>query len=103
MSVLLPTRLPFSQGETVSSDTFNRLIRVLELNLGGVNFSISPHFNATEISELQFATGAIIFNTTNSIHQAFDGVQFRDLYDHQTYPTGISVSTTVGAVTVTTS
>ena len=102
MSVLLPTRLPLARGETVSTDTFNRLVRVLELNLGGVDFSISPHFNATEISELQFATGAIIFNTTNSIHQAFDGVQFRDLYDHQTYPTGIEMSATVGAVTVNT-
>jgi hypothetical protein len=102
MSVLLPTRLPLARGETVSTDTFNRLVRVLELNLGGVDFSISPHFNATEISELQFATGAIIFNTTNSIHQAFDGVQFRDLYDHQTYPTGIGMSATVGAVTVNT-
>jgi len=103
MSVLLPTRLPLAQGETVSADTFNRLIRVLELNLGGVNFSISPHFNATEISQLQFATGAIIYNTTLSIHQAFDGVQFRDLYDHQTYPAGQQMSATVGAVTVTTS
>ena len=102
MSVLLPTRLPLARGETVSTDTFNRLVRVLEINLGGVDFSISPHFNATEISELQFATGAIIFNTTNSIHQAFDGVQFRDLYDHQTYPTGIGMSATVGAVTVNT-
>ena len=102
MSVLLPTRLPLARGETVSTDTFNRLVRVLELNLGGVDFSISPHFNATEISQLQFATGAIIFNTTNSIHQAFDGVQFRDLYDHQTYPTGIGMSATVGAVTVNT-
>lgn len=102
MSVLLPTRLPLARGETVSTDTFNRLVRVLELNLGGVNFSISPHFSATDIAELQFATGAIIFNTTNSIHQAFDGVKFRDLYDHQTYPTGIGMSATVGAVTVNT-
>lgn len=102
MSVLLPTRLPLARGENVSADTFNRLIRVLELNLGGVNFSISPHFNATEITQLQFATGAIIYNTTLSIHQAFDGVQFRDLYDHQTYPTGQEMSATLGAVTVTT-
>ena len=102
MSVLLPTRLPLARGETVSTDTFNRLVRVLELNLGGVNFSISPHFSATDIAQLQFATGAIIFNTTNSIHQAFDGGQFRDLYDHHTYPAGIEMSATVGAVTVNT-
>ena len=102
MSILLPTQLPLAIGEEVSADTFNRLIRILELNLGAVDFTISPHFNATEISQLQFATGAIIFNTTNSIHQAFDGVQFRDLYSHQTYPTGVGASATVGTVTVVT-
>lgn len=102
MSKLLETRLPFSQGDSVSSDTFNRLIRILELNLGSVDFTISPHFNATEISQLQFATGSIIFNTTNQIHQAFDGTTFRDLYSHQTYPTGLAITAGVGAVTVST-
>lgn len=102
MSKLLETRLPFSQGDSVSSDTFNRLVRILELNLGSVDFTISPHFNATEISQLQFATGSIIFNTTNQIHQAFDGTAFRDLYSHQTYPTGQAITAGVGAVTVST-
>ncbi len=101
MSRLLETRLPLSQGDTVATDTFNRLIRVLELNLGKVVFTISPHFNATEISELQFATGSIIFNTTTQIHQAFDGTRFRDLYSHQTYPTGLTATAAVGGVSVT--
>ena len=101
MSKLLETRLPFASGENVSADTFNRLVRVLELNLNRVDFDASPHFNATEISQLQFATGAIIFNTTTSIHQAFDGTQFRDLYSHQTYPTGLSATVSLGGVTVT--
>ena len=100
MSKLLQTRLPLSQGEFVTS--LNRLVRVLELNLNAVDIGISPHFNATEISELQFATGAIIFNTTDGIHQAFDGTQFRDLYSHQSYPTGQQITSAVGAVTVTT-
>jgi hypothetical protein len=73
MSRLLETRLPFSQGDSVSSETFNRLIRILEINLSAVDFTISPHYNSGQISELQFATGSIIFNTTNQIHQAFDG------------------------------
>ena len=102
MSRLLETRLPFAQGDVVTSETFNRLVRVLELNLGSVDYSISPHFNATEISELQFATGSIIFNTTTQIHQAFDGTSFRDLYSHQTYPTGLAITAGVGSVTVST-
>ena len=103
MSSLLPTRLPLAAGEDVSVETFNRLVRVLELNLGRGDFTISPHFNSTEISQLQFATGAIIFNTTNSIHQAFDGTEFRNLYEHQTYVTGLGGTLSVGSVTVTTS
>ena len=102
MSRLLETRLPFSEGDVVTSETFNRLVRVLELNLGSIDYSISPHFTSTEISELQFATGSIIFNTTNQIHQAFDGTSFRDLYSHQTYPTGLAITAGVGSVTVST-
>ena len=85
MSRLLETRLPLAIGGTgseVDVETFNRLVRVLEINLGSVDFTISPHFNSTQISTLQFATGAIIFNTTNQIHQAFDGNALRDLYSH---------------------
>tara|TARA_R100001015_G_C4619942_1_gene176783 strand:+ start:1060 stop:1371 length:312 start_codon:yes stop_codon:yes gene_type:complete len=102
MSRLLETRLPSAQGDKVESGTFNRLVRVLELNLGSVDITISPHFNANEISTLQFATGAIIFNTTTEIHQAFDGTTFRDLYSHQTYPTGQSATFGLGSVTVST-
>jgi hypothetical protein len=103
MSKLLPTRLPLAQGETVSVDTFNRLIRILELNLGSVDPDLVKSYNATELSELQFATGAIIFNSTTEVHQAFDGTEFRNLYEHQTYLKGLAVTTSIGSVTVTTS
>ena len=101
MSKILETLLPIARGDKVSVETFNRLIRILEINLDNVDPDRIPSFNATEISELQFATGSIIFNTTNSIHQAFDGTRFRDLYSHQTYPTGLGATMSVGAVTVT--
>jgi hypothetical protein len=93
MSRLLETRLPASVGESVTSDTYNRLVRILEINLGAVDFTISPHFNADQISKLQFATGAIIFNTTTSIHQAFDGNSDCEICTtHQTYPTGVQAN-----------
>ena len=103
MSKLLPTRLPLANAESVSADTFNRLIRILELNLGSVDPNAIQVFNSTEISELQFATGAIIFNSTVEVHQAFDGTEFRNLYEHQTYLTGLSATMSIGSVTVTTS
>jgi len=101
MSKLLQTRLPFAQGDTVNADTFNRLVRILELNLGSVDPNAIQIFNSTEISELQFATGAIIFNSTTEVHQGFDGTEFRNLYEHQTYPTGLSATMSLGTVTVT--
>ena len=103
MSKLLPTRLPLADGQSVTADTFNRLIRILELNLGSVDPNAVQIFNSTEISELQFATGAIIFNSTTEVHQAFDGTEFRNLYEHQTYLTGLSVTMSLGTVTVSTS
>ena len=103
MSKLLPTRLPLADGQSVSADTFNRLVRILELNLGSVDPNAVQIFNSTEISELQFATGAIIFNSTTEVHQAFDGTEFRNLYQHQTYLTGLSVTMSLGTVTVSTS
>jgi len=102
MSKLLPTNLPFATGETVSAETFNRLIRILEINLGAVDPNAIQVFNSTELSELQFATGAIIFNSTTEVHQAFDGTEFRNLYEHQTYLTGLSVTMNIGSVTVST-
>tara|TARA_R100000900_G_scaffold120838_2_gene95421 strand:+ start:198 stop:506 length:309 start_codon:yes stop_codon:yes gene_type:complete len=102
MSKLLQTRLPLADGQSVTADTFNRLIRILELNLGSVDPNAVQIFNATEISELQFATGAIIFNSTTEVHQAFDGTEFRNLYQHQTYLTGLSVTMSLGTVTVST-
>ena len=102
MSKLLQTRLPIAEGQTVSADTFNRLVRILEINLGSVDPDAIQGFNSTEISELQFATGAIIFNSTTEVHQAFDGTEFRNLYEHQTYLTGLSGTMSLGTVTVST-
>ena len=101
MSKLLPTRLPLADGQSVTADTFNRLVRILELNLGSVDPNAVQIFNSTEISELQFATGTIILNSTTEVHQAFDGTEFRNLYQHQTYLTGLSVTMSLGTVTVT--
>ena len=103
MAKILETRLPLATDGEVSADTFNRLVRILEINLGAKDVDKTPVFNATQISTLQFATGAIIFNSTVEVHQAFDGTEFRNLYEHQTYVTGLGGTLSVGSVTVTTS
>ncbi len=103
MSKLLPTRLPNADGEYVSADLFNRLVRILEINLGAADPDLIKSYNSTELSELQFATGTIIFNSTTEVHQAFDGTELRNLYEHQTYPSGLGATISIGSVTVTTS
>ena len=101
MSRLLQTRLPVAAGGSVDSATFNRLVRILEINLGAVDLDNTRQINSDEVASLQFATGAIIFNTTLEIHQAFDGVALRDLYGHQTYVLNSSgITSAVGALTV---
>jgi|TARA_R110000787_G_C13117038_1_gene414342 hypothetical protein len=101
MGKLLETRLPIAQGDTVDSVTFNRLVRVLEINLSAFDPDTVKHYTNSDVSELQFATGAIIFNSTVEVHQAFDGNEFRNLYEHQTYISGVSATMSLGAVTVT--
>ena len=100
MAKLLPTRLPQALDE-VSPDIFNRLVRILELNLGQFDPNRTPQFNQSELGELNFIAGDIVFNTTLEIHQAYDGNAFRDLYGHQTYLSGVSGIGAVGSVTVT--
>ena len=102
MSKILPTRLPLAEGGAVTPELYNRLVRILEINLNAIDPDKIPSYNDDEIDTLQFATGAIIFNTTRESHQAFDGNSLRDLYSHQTYPTGLEATSSIGSVTVTT-
>ena len=100
MSFLLPTNLPLSVDDEVKSDIYNQLVRVLELNLGRIDVAVSPVFTQTERDSLKFASGAIIFNTTDRVHQAFDGTRFRNLYDPTAFLIGQSMTASVGSVTV---
>ena len=85
MSKLLQTRLPLAQGLELTPELFNRLVRILEINLSAIDPDKTPSFNSTEIDQLQFATGAIIFNTTNEIHQAFHLTCFFSNHIYQLY------------------
>ena len=51
MAKLLETSLPLAQGE-LSPEIFNRLVRILELNLGQFDPNRTPQFNETEIAQL---------------------------------------------------
>ena len=66
MAKLLPSRLPLATQE-VTPEVFNRLVRVLEINLGQFDPNSTPRFNDTELAELNFVQGDVIWNTTLNV------------------------------------
>ena len=102
MSKILETQLPLAYGDTTSVDVFNRLVRILEINLGSVDPDNTLQLSTTERDKLNFNIGTLIFNTTTEVLQVFDGTEFIDLTTHRTYLTGLSATTGLGSVTVST-
>ena len=63
MSKILQTQLPTAVGN-VSPDIFNKLVRILELNLGAVDVNQTLQINDSDKNTLNFLAGSIIWNTT---------------------------------------
>jgi hypothetical protein len=101
MSKLLPTQLPQAQGESVSSATFNRLIRILEINLGAVDPDNTLQLSTTQRDKLNFNLGTLIFNTTTQVLQVFNGTEFIDLMDEPN-PQGYEAQGLLGNISVST-
>ena len=99
MSKLLQTQLPQAQGENVSSSTFNRLIRILEINLGAVDPDNTLQLSTTQRDKLNFNLGTLIFNTTTQVLQVFNGNEFIDLMDEPN-PQGYEAQGLLGNISV---
>lgn len=78
MAKLLNTRLPVANG-SVTPEIFNRLVRLIELNLGEFDPINTEQFTTTQRDQSNFNAGTIIFNTTTNSLQVFDGVGFADI------------------------
>ena len=100
MAKLLNTRLPLAQGDDVSADTFNRLVRLLEINLNAFDPVATLSMTTEERDSSSFNRGTIIFNTTTEVLQVFDGTEFIDLTSHRPYASGLSSTSSLGSVTV---
>ena len=79
MAKILETRLPIAMGE-LSPETFNRLVRVLELSLNKVDVDSTLSVNETQRNENKFQTGDLIWNLTTNQLQLWNGKQWVDLY-----------------------
>ena len=98
MSKLLQTKLPVSIGE-ISSETFNRLVRVLELSLNRVDVDSTLAVNETQRNENKFNSGDIIWNLTSNQLQLWTGEKWVNLYSGN--ETHFQASAELGNVTVT--
>ena len=72
MSKLLETKLPIAIGQ-ISPETFNRLVRVLELSLNKVDIDSTLSVNETQRNNNQFQQGDIIWNLTAQELQLWTG------------------------------
>jgi|TARA_R110000796_G_scaffold28231_2_gene77389 hypothetical protein len=79
MAKLLETRLPTAIGE-ISPETFNRLVRVLELSLNKVDLDSTLSVNETQRNQNQFQEGDIIWNLTTRQLQVWTGAKWVDIY-----------------------
>ena len=98
MSKILQTQLPLAT-ETVTSDIFNRLVRILELNLGAVDLDNVRQISDAEKNTLLFNDGSIIWNTTVGVLQVYTGNKWVDIGD-RTLPKGFEMTSDVGKVSV---
>ena len=94
MGKILQTQLPIATEEGVTSNTFNRAIRILELNLNGIELDQTPQFNQATIDESKFRNGDIIWNTTAQELQVYDRDSFKTIsYTSRTLVATASVGT----------
>ena len=59
MGKLLETRLPIAFNE-VDPGIYNRMVRILEINLGRFDTTATPEYNDTQISQNQFNAGDVL-------------------------------------------
>ena len=79
MAKLLETKLPVAIGE-ISTDTFNRLVRVLELSLNRVDIDSTLSVNESQRNINKFQAGDVIWNLSTSQLQVWTGVTWVDIY-----------------------
>jgi hypothetical protein len=99
MSRLLVTRLPQEVEEVVSAQTYNRLIRVLEINLAEFDPDNTRQIEDTEKGKISFNAGSLVWNTNNETLEVWTGSKWLPLSTAQN-DHGLSATGSVGEVTL---
>ena len=100
MGRLLTGRLPEVVSPTVEAPTFNRAMRVLELNLGSFDPDRTPQYTASNRDTLKFEAGDVIWNTTEGVLQVYLGNSWQNISTPST--SGVSATGSIGVVSVAT-
>ena len=100
MSRLLTTRLPIANTE-VTPEIYNRLVRVIELNIGSFNPDNTRQIDTALRDTLYFDPGSIVWNTSIEVLQVYTGNTWLDIGTPKT-PKGFQAVAKLGGVTVTT-
>jgi len=104
VSKLIETRLPICGTPDVAPSDFNRLVRVLEINLNRFDPDATLQISTVTRDEGNFEEGSIIWNTTEGQLQAYTGNQWVALTPAST-PTkeatgGLQATSFLGEVTI---
>ena len=99
MSKLLATRLPQETEEVVSPGVYNRLVRVLELNLGEFDPDNIRQINDAEKNKLGFNAGSIVWNTNNESLEVWTGSKWLAFSTPQNNR-GLEATGDVGKITI---
>ena len=99
MSKLLSSRLPVAIGSELTAETYNRLVRVLEINLGEFDPDNTRQVDTSLRDTLFFNPGTIIWNTSVGVLQVYTGSYWLDI-STPTNPKGYQANAEVGAVSV---
>ena len=98
MGKLLESRLPLAITD-VDANIFNRLVRILEINLGKFDPNATPQFNDSSITTLGFNAGDVIWNTSIGVLQVYTGTRWIQLHAPVS-PQGYELQAYVGSVTI---
>ena len=79
MARLLETQLPLAYTE-VSPDMYNRMVRVLQINLDRFDPTATPQYTELEITSNKFNAGDVIWNTSANSLQLWTGSKWAILY-----------------------
>ena len=99
MGKLLETRLPIAVSE-VDPGIYNRMVRILEINLGRFDTTATPEYNDTQISQNKYSAGDVIWNTNKSVLQVYTGSEWQDISTRT--EVGLEATGSVGTLSVVT-